>query len=91
MTCAVDFMATSLNMSRMWDLCREIVIKPWTFNGGLEPQTCTPDSEQKALNLQVRTWDQYCDYLQRKDERIKRDILPFSGRNVVLYLAEYTD
>mmetsp|Transcript_35048 Transcript_35048/g.88544 ORF Transcript_35048/g.88544 Transcript_35048/m.88544 type:complete len:171 (-) Transcript_35048:209-721(-) len=35
---------------------------------------------------QVRSWEQFCDYLQRKDPRIQRAALPFSGRNVVLYL-----
>jgi len=34
---------------------------------------------------QVRTWEQFLCYLQAKDEGIRRQDLPFPGRNVVLY------
>lgn len=33
----------------------------------------------------VRTWEQFCEYLAAKDDRIQTEILPFPGRNVVLY------
>lgn len=35
----------------------------------------------------VRTWEQYCQYLAAKDERIQVASLPFHGRNIVLYFT----
>jgi hypothetical protein len=34
---------------------------------------------------QVRTWEQFCEYLVGKDERIQVATLPFPGRNTVLF------
>jgi len=33
----------------------------------------------------VRSWEQFCDYLVQKDERLKIHTLPFEGRNVAIY------
>jgi len=35
--------------------------------------------------IQVRSWEQFCDYLQLKDNKIRRHVLPFEGRNVAIY------
>ena len=39
----------------------------------------------------VKTWQQYCDYLQRKDARIKRVELPFSGACLLLSSPRHSD
>lgn len=44
-----------------------------------DPQRRTPQGKP------VRTWEQFCDYLQAKDTRIQRITLPFPGRNIILY------
>lgn len=40
------------------------------------------DDDQQQRTIQVRTHDQFCDYLERMDERFERVVLPFEGRNV---------
>jgi len=33
----------------------------------------------------VRTWEQFCTYLLRKDPRFVREELPFEGRNIAIW------
>jgi hypothetical protein len=35
--------------------------------------------------IPVRTHDQFCEYLMKKDVRFKREVLPFEGRNVAIW------
>lgn len=34
---------------------------------------------------QVRSYDDFCDYLEQKDPRLKRSELPFEGRNIAIW------
>lgn len=40
---------------------------------------------QQQEYQQVRTWEEFCEYLLQKDPCIKKQVLPFDGRNVALY------
>jgi len=37
-------------------------------------------------HAQVRTYEDYITFLMERDPRIRRDELPFEGRNIVLYM-----
>ena len=37
------------------------------------------------MGKEVKSYEEFVEYLRRKDERIKMERLPFQGRNVVLY------
>ena len=38
-----------------------------------------------GVSYPVRSYEDFCDYLQQKDPRFKRSILPFEGRNVAIW------
>lgn len=39
-----------------------------------------------VVKTEVRTHEQFCDYLARKDPRIRTELIDFEGRNTVLYM-----
>jgi hypothetical protein len=41
--------------------------------------------EKKKKRVAVRTHEQFCQYLLDKDDRFKKEILPFEGRNVAIW------
>ena len=51
------------------------IVKPSSTESASTCTTTTP----------VRSWEQFCDYLLQKDDRILRHTLPFEGRNVAIY------
>ena len=42
-------------------------------------------SSSTTTTTTVRSWEQFCDYLLQKDNRILKCTLPFEGRNVAIY------
>lgn len=41
--------------------------------------------KQDGITVQVRTHEQFCQYLLEKDPRFVREVLPFEGRNVAIW------
>ena len=41
--------------------------------------------KEDGTKVPVRSHEQFCDYLLRKDKRFKREVLPFEGRNVGIW------
>lgn len=41
--------------------------------------------QQDGITVQVRTHEQFCQYLLAKDPRFVREVLPFEGRNVAIW------
>jgi hypothetical protein len=41
--------------------------------------------QQDGITVQVRTHEQFCQYLLEKDPRFVREVLPFEGRNVAIW------
>ena len=41
--------------------------------------------EKKKKRVAVRTHEQFCQYLLDKDDRFRKEILPFEGRNVAIW------
>jgi hypothetical protein len=46
-------------------------------------QTSSPDT--KPISVPVRQYDQFCDYLLRKDSHFQKETLPFEGRNLAIW------
>ena len=42
---------------------------------------------EQMRQIPVRTHEQFCEFLLKKDPRFKREILPFEGRNVAIWWA----
>jgi hypothetical protein len=42
-------------------------------------------SSDEGNTVPVRTHEQFCRYLQEKDERFQRSVLPFEGRNIAIW------
>lgn len=39
----------------------------------------------QSKEIPVRTHDQFCEYLLKKDSRFRREVLPFEGRNIAIW------
>ena len=50
-----------------------------------ENDTLMTPTTTANIQIPVRTYEQFCDYLQQKDGRFQRTVLPFDGRNVAIW------
>ena len=66
---------------------KAFAIVPCCVFAHLAPDRCLPPTGASDEGKQVRTINEFCDYLKAKDpERIQEALLPFEGRNKVLYI-----
>ncbi len=47
------------------------------------------DESSEFVEVSVRTYDDFLEYLMSKSPLIQRSVLPISGRNVVLFVTSY--
>jgi hypothetical protein len=54
--------------------------------GAIDPAVGSEASQSVGHRMvPVRTYEHFCDYLEQKDARFQRSVLPFEGRNVAIW------